>query len=256
MTDNFWTAHAAALAEAYVRAAGGIRFELVTRALLLHLPAGPQRIVDVGGGYGMQAIRLARAGHSVVVVDIDPKMLAIARDKLSHEPPEVSSRVELVLGLGEEAASLVGTGFDLACCHSVLMYQAEWAPMLSHLVDLVHRGGLLSVLSINKESYAMRSGLQGRWQEAVAILEGRPFDSQDLPISLQSREEVVAVLAAAGAKVLTWQGLGVFTDHLVQKLDSESAKVACEAEWLAGNRDPYRQVARCFHIIAERWRSS
>src|SRR5688572_29669543 len=123
MARNLWTENASALADAYVRSAGTVRFELVTRSLLIHMPSTPQRIVDVGGGFGRQAIMLARAGHSVVVIDFDPKMLAIAQDQLSIEAPEVYSRVELVLGNGEAAASLVGTDFDVACCHSVLMYQ-------------------------------------------------------------------------------------------------------------------------------------
>lgn len=252
MTENFWTEHATALADAYVRDASTIRFELVTRALLIHMPPAPQRVVDVGGGFGLQAILLARAGHSVAVIDFDPKMLAIAREKLSSEPPEVSARVELVLGDGDKAASRVGTNFDLACCHSVLMYQSDFTPMLSGLVHLVRQGGLISVLSVNKESYAMRSGLQGRWREAAAILQGRETDSQNVPSRKQTRGEVTAVLEAAGARVLGWQGIGVFTDHLAEKLVAENPEEIYQVEWLAGHQDPYRQVARCFHIIAER----
>jgi len=252
MTVNFWASHATALADAYVRGASSIRFELVTRALLMHMPPDPQRVVDVGGGFGLQAIQLARAGHSVVVVDFDPKMLAIAQDKLSSETQEVSSRVGLVLGNGEEAARLVGTNFDLVCCHSVLMYQNDSAPMLSGLVDLVHEGGLISVLCVNRESSAMRSGLQGRWREAAAILEGRYVDSQYVPSREHTREEVTKILEAVGAKVREWYGVGVFTDHLSEKLKIEDPEEVYQVEWLAGNQDPYRQVARCFHIIAER----
>lgn len=253
MRKNLWTRHAAALADAYVRAAGTgtIRFELVTRALLMHMPPCPQRVVDVGGGFGLQAILLARAGHRVVVVDFDEKMLAIARDKLSSQPREVSSRVELVYGDGREAARLVGTGFDLACCHSVLMYEEDFAPMLSGLVGLVREGGLVSVLCVNRESYAMRSGLQGRWREAAAILEGREFDGPHVRIHQHTRAEVAEVLASSGARVRDWQGIGVFTDHLTKWASEEDLGEVCRVEWLASHRDPYRQVARCFHMIAE-----
>lgn len=252
MTGNFWTKHAEALADAYIRDASSVRFELVTRALREHLPPRPQRVVDVGGGFGLQAILLARAGHHVIVLDFDPKMLAVARDKLSSEPREVAARVELVLGNGEEAARLVGTGFDLACCHSVLMYQVDAAPMLTSLVSLVGRGGLLSVLGVNQESYAMRSGLQGRWKDAMMILEGGSSDSQCVPSCKQTRGEVTQTLEEAGARVREWYGVGVFTDHLVGKLAAEDPEEVYRVEWLGGCRDPYRQVARCFHIIAER----
>jgi S-adenosylmethionine-dependent methyltransferase len=253
MRENIWSEHASELADAYIRSAGDIRFRLVTRALLMHMPPGSQRVVDVGGGFGRQAIMLARAGHTVVVVDFDSKMLALAHDALSGEPQEVRSRVELVLGDGAAAASLVGTDFDLACCHSVLMYEDDPGPMLSGLVGLVRRGGLISVLSLNTEARAMRSGLQGRWREAAASLEaGRQIDSRYVQSREHTREEITQLLEAAGAKVKGWHGVGVFTDHLTETIVVEDPEDVYLAEWLAGNRDPYRQVARCFHLLAER----
>ncbi len=253
MTRNLWTEHASALSDAYIDSAGTIRFELVTRALLMHMHPEPQRVVDVGGGFGQQAIMLARAGHSVVIVDSDPKMLVVARDKLLNEPEAVCSRVELVQGDGEDAANLVGTDFDLACCHSVLMYQDDPAPMLLSLVELVRQNGLISVLSLNTEARAMRCGLQGRWLEAVASLEaGTQIDSRYIPSREHSREDVTKILEAAGAEVKAWFGVGVFTDHLTEQMVVDDPEVVYLAEWLAGNQDPYRLVARCFHLLAQR----
>lgn len=253
MKRNLWTDHASALTDAYTQSAGNLRFELVTRALLMHMPAPPRRVVDVGGGFGQQAIMLARVGYSVVVLDFDPKMLAIAQDRLSTELPEVVSRIDFVVGEGEEAASIVGTDFDLACSHSVLMYQDDPAPMLSELVALVRPGGLVSVLCVNRAASGMRSGLQGRWRDAIRSLEaGTQVDNQYVAGREHTPEEVSDILEAAGARVKAWYGVGVFTDHLREKLVVENPEEVYAAEWLAGNRDPYRQVARCFHLIAER----
>jgi S-adenosylmethionine-dependent methyltransferase len=253
MTKNFWTEHASELADAYCRSAGTVRFELVTRALLKHLPPAPQRIVDVGGGFGRQAIMLARAGHSVVIVDPDPNMLAIARDALSIETAEVVQRVMLVSGDGETAEKLVGKDFDLACCHSVLMYQDDPVPLLRSVTALVRKNGLVSVLCVNKESAAMRTGLQGNWREAIATLEtGTQRDSRYLPSRELRRAEVIDILQAAGAVTRAWYGIGVFTDHLTDKIVVDDPEEVYHAEYLAGSQDPYRQVARCFHIVAER----
>ena len=249
---NLWTENASVLAKAYTRATGTIRFELVTRALLMHMDSKPQRIVDIGGGFGQQAIMLARAGHSVVIVDLDPKMLAIAKLKLSYESEVVRSRVELVQGNEEDVINLVGKDFDLACCHSVLMYEKNPVPMLLSLVNLVRRGGLISVLSINAEAIAMRSGLQGKWQETIASLEAdKDMDSQYLPSYDHSREEITTILKASGAKINNWYGVGVFSDHITKPIMKDNIEDIYLAEWLAGKQDPYRQVARCFHILAE-----
>jgi SAM-dependent methyltransferase len=253
VASNLWTEHRAALADAYLRNGGSVRFELVTRSLLSHLHPEPQRIVDVGGGCARQAIMLARAGHSVVVVDFDPGMLAIAQNQLSREPQEVSSRVRLVLGEADAAGSFVGTDFDLACCHSVLAYEDDPAPILAELVSLVRHGGLISVLCVNREASAMRSGLQGQWREAIASLEaGTQVGGQYVPSREHTRREVTGILEASGATAIAWHGVGVFTDHLTETLVVPNPDEVYLAEWLAGNRDPYRQVARCFHIIAQR----
>lgn len=253
VTRNFWTEQAPALAEAYARNAGLIRFDLVTRALREFLPASPWRIVDVGGGYGRQAIMLARLGHSVVVVDHDPAMLDMVREALADEAMTVRGRVELVLGAGEAAGHFVGTDFDLACCHSVLMYVDDPAPLISSLVQLVRPGGMISVLSTNKDAIAMRSGLQGRWREAAqSLLTGTQAGDGYAPSRDYAREDIVRLLEAAGASIKTWYGVGIFTDHLAASCCSDQIAEACALEWLAGSRDPYRQVARCFHLIAER----
>jgi len=241
------------LADAYSHSVGTVRFQLVTRALLLHIPDKQQRVVDVGGGFGQQAIMLARVGHSVTVVDIDPAMLSIAVAQLSEESLEVSSRVRLVLGDGETAENLVGTGFDLACCHSVLMYQHDPAPMVSALVRLVRPGGLISLLCVNAAASAMRSGLQGRWHEAAAKLQpDSELQQRHLTTYEHTVQQITDMLSAAGARAREWYGVGVFTDHRTEKIVVDDPEEIYAVEWLAGGRDPYRQVARCFHLLAER----
>lgn len=221
------------------------------------LPAEPKRIVDVGGGYGRQAILLARAGHSVVIVDCDERMLSAAQAHLSAEQVEVQKRVELVLAGGENAVSTVGCDFDLACCHSVLKYLEDPREMLGNLVRLVRHDGLVSVLSINTNSRAMRSGLQGRWGQAIAsLVAGSQVDDQYLPCYEHSREDIAAELEAAGARQLFWQGVGIFTDHLTEDVTADDPRHVFLAEWLAGSHDPYRQIARCYHLLAERTRVS
>jgi S-adenosylmethionine-dependent methyltransferase len=259
MRENLWTESAPILAQAYIGSkkdndnTGNSRFEVVTRALLMHMSPKPQRIVDIGGGYGQQAIMLARFGHSVVVVDIDPNMITIAKNKLSHETEAVRSRIEFILGDGENAASLVGKEFDLACCHSVLMYEKNPAPILLNLINLVRREGLISILSLNTEAIAMRDGLQGRWKETIMSLEsGTQINSQYLSSYDHSREDITKILETSGATVNDWYGVGIFTDHLTKPITLENSEDVYLAEWLAGKQDPYRQVARCFHLLAKR----
>lgn len=258
MRHNSWMENSAALVEAYARHNAGVlgtlRQRLLARALAIHLPPWPQRVVDVGGGEGHQAIGLARAGHHVVLLDPDPAMLAAAGRRLREETPEVRGRVELVRGYGEDASALVGpAAFDLVCCHGILMYLREPETLLRALTGLVAPGGLLSVLAVNADAIAMRAALEGRWADARTALEtGTDGGGRNLAHRADTVEEIQALLTSAGMSVLDWYGLRAFSDHLGDTEPGPDFEELCELEWAAGTRDPYRRIARLFHVVARR----
>ncbi|GAA1818331.1 methyltransferase domain-containing protein [Planosporangium flavigriseum] len=257
-TANTWTPTGDDLAAAYARHAdslrGALRHALVTRALLTHLPAAPQHVVDVGGGAGHQAIALARAGHTVTVIDPDAAMLQRAADALNAEGDEVAARVTLRQGFGEHARDILGDEpADAVCCHGVLMYVDDPAPLLGALVDTVRPGGLISVLVKNRAALAMRPGLEGRWADALAVIDqATETGGLGLPSRADDLDTIQRTLAAAGAVTEAWYGVRVFTDHLGNTPVGADFDQILAAEWAAGARDPYRSVARLFHLIARR----
>jgi S-adenosylmethionine-dependent methyltransferase len=259
MTANTWTdgADPGELALSYARHAGtlrgAVRQALVTRGLFAHLPAAPQRVLDIGGGTGHQAIALARAGHSVVLLDPDEAALGYATQALSVQPAQVRDRVRVVPGRGEDAAELVGSGFDAACCHGVLMYLRDPHRMLAALGGAVRPGGLLSIVTKNGEALAMRPGLEGRWADAIAVLDS---DAETGNLGVASRGDTVegisAALAGAGVQTVAWYGVRALTDHLRDTPVGADFDQIVDAEWAVGQRDPYRRVARLFHLVARR----
>jgi len=55
---------------------------------------GPgSRILDLGGGTGIDAVALARAGHRVTLVDASPEMIAVARERARHAGVELTTVV-------------------------------------------------------------------------------------------------------------------------------------------------------------------
>lgn len=256
---NFWTERAADLRKNYAHFALGnsvkslVRFELVTRALVEVLPP-EQKIVDVGGGFGLQAIILSRHGHTVTIVDSDEVMVQAARRLLSFEPSDVRDRVSVVHCHGENAPTVVGSEYDLVCCHSVLMYLDEPRELIRSICSLIRLGGQVSLLSLNHDAIAMRSGLQGSWKEACDnMVKACETNAQYAPSRKHRLTSLTDMLRSAGIVVTKWYGVGVFTDHLsdLAGTDDEIDKI-CELEWLAGSRDPYRQVARSIHLLGER----
>lgn len=255
MSNTWTTPDGGDLSEAYARHTGtlrgGLRHALVARALRTHLPAGVQRVLDVGGGEAHQAVLLARAGHEVTVLDTDPRMLKRAAERLAHELEEVRERVTLIEGAGENAGELVGGGYDVVCCHGVLMYVSDPRPLVQALVAAARPGGLLSIMTKNAAALAMRPALEGRWADALAVMDA---DTEVGNLGVATRADTLAgieaMLAEVGASTGAWYGVRVFTDHLGDEPVGEGFDQVLEAEWEAGRRDPYRQVARQFHLIA------
>ncbi len=75
--------------------------------LAARVPEQGRRILDVGCGSGHYCGRFAKAGHRVVGIDLDPKMIAVARR--SYEGPDF-----LAMGMLQVAA--LPPGFDLVFC--------------------------------------------------------------------------------------------------------------------------------------------
>lgn len=254
MTNSWTSASGADLSAGYARHAGtlrgALRHALVARALRTHLPAGSQQVLDVGGGDGHQAVQLARLGHQVTLLDPDPAMLKQAVNRLAAEPEQVRSRVRLVEGTGEQAAALVGGGYDLVMCHGVLMYVDTPEPFVRDLVSAARPGGMVSLLVKNRDALAMRPALEGRWADAIAILDANS-ETGNLGVTSRAHTgaEIEAALIRAGASTVAWYGVRTFTDHLGDTPVGENFDLILEAEWQAGRRDPYRRVARLLHFI-------
>jgi len=105
----------------------------------------------------------------------------------------------------------------------------------------------------------MRPALEGRYAEALDLLHGNPGPGQQRNrLGLATRADTPKALCAAlhqrSAEPIAWYGVRVFTDHLGDRPapgDDDLATIV-ELELAAGDRDPYRQLARLFHLLARR----
>jgi len=61
---------------------GAVEFAVTQRTIADYLPAGA-RVLDIGGGPGRYSLWLAERGHRVVLADLSPALIALARDKVA-----------------------------------------------------------------------------------------------------------------------------------------------------------------------------
>ncbi|MGW6581493.1 methyltransferase domain-containing protein [Streptomyces globisporus] len=214
------------------------------------------RVLDVGMGQGTQALRLARAGHSVTGLESDAEMLASARAALASEPEGIRERVRLIEGDGRDTGvHFLPGSFDVVLCHGVLMYVEEPDPMLAGLARMLAPGGLLSLLVRNADALAMRPGLAGDFGAALAAFDTPAYTNRlGLTVRADRLDALRATLAGIAAPLHAWYGVRVFTDNLGNdvELPSEELERALALEDRAGRTDPYRGVAALLHLCGVR----
>ncbi|MBD2831523.1 methyltransferase domain-containing protein [Streptomyces sp. NPDC053741] len=239
-----------------------VRQELVARQLdeqiAARYPVGQRlRVLDVGMGQGTQALRLARAGHSVTGLESDAEMLRTAREALAGEPEGIRERVRLIEGDGRDTGVHFMPGsFDVVLCHGVLMYVPEPDPLLAGLARMLAPGGLLSLLVRNADALAMRPGTAGDFGAALAAFETDTYTNRlGLSVRADRLDVLRATLAGIAAPLHTWYGVRVFTDNVSNEAElpgpEELARVF-DAEDRAGRTDPYRGVAALLHLCGVR----
>lgn len=230
-----------------------VRQELVHRQLAHCLSdTGTFHVLDAGCGQGTQAIALARLGHKVVGLDVSDTLLDAARESAASEPGEVQERMSFVIGdllaLGHEHARR----YDIVCCHGVAMYLPSLSDCVYALAGAVRPGGLISLLTRNRASIAMRAGMRGRWAEALDAFDARTYENRVGIEAVRADEpvEVQDAIQAAGGDVVAWFGVRLFTDHWERVRPGDDFAELLAAEEEAGRRDPYRSLAALTHTVA------
>ncbi|MFI1247710.1 class I SAM-dependent methyltransferase [Streptomyces anulatus] len=220
-------------------------------------PVGQRlRVLDVGMGQGTQALRLARAGHSVTGLESDAGMLTAARASLATEPEGIRERVRLIEGDGRDTGvHFLPGSFDVVLCHGVLMYVEEPDPMLAGLARMLAPGGLLSLLVRNADALAMRPGLAGDFGAALAAFDTATYTNRlGLTVRADRLDALRATLAGIAAPLHAWYGVRIFTDNVADgtELPAEELERILTLEDRAGRTDPYRGVAALLHLCGVR----
>ncbi|MBA2640544.1 MAG: methyltransferase domain-containing protein [Nocardioidaceae bacterium] len=212
---------------------------------------GLGRVVDLGGGTGGFAVRLAGLGHQVTVVDPSPDALA-ALDRRAAESG-LAGRMRGVQGDASDLVRLVGEqAVDLVLCHGVLEVVDDPADTLAATVRVLQRGGALSLLVAHRPAAVLARALAGRLDEARTLLrEG----ARAVPRRF-TEPEVRALLAGAGVADSPYlHGVRVFADLVPGVVvDSEPGAVELlhELELLASDRPELRTMASQLHVLARR----
>jgi S-adenosylmethionine-dependent methyltransferase len=225
----------------------------------------PASVVDIGGGTGGFAVRVAELGHRVVVVGPSPDALATLERRADE-----SGVADLVTGRQGDLATLPGLvpeqGADIVLCHGVLEIVDDPADALRTLATTLRPGGTLSLLVNQRHAAVVTRAMAGHFSQAHALLDavdgpasrgaaGGPVGGHGGPNRRFTAGEVSAVLDAAGFTIEAIHGVRVFVDLVPSSLvdlEPGSAQALLDLEHAVATRPEYLPLATQLHALAVR----
>jgi S-adenosylmethionine-dependent methyltransferase len=233
------------------------RTSVVWDALLPVLDSGPLDVVDVGGGTGGFAVRVAQLGHRVAVVDPSPDALAA----LDRRARELGVSVAGQQGDLSTLLDVTGpAGADVVLCHGVLEVVDDPAAALATLRSVLRPGGTLSLLVAQRHAAVVARAMAGHFAQALAMLDPSTSSGHRDPAAGAGRgghrfthPEAVRLLTDAGFAVTAVHGVRVFADLVPGSLlDVEPGATAAlvELERAVSERAEYLPLATQLHLLA------
>jgi SAM-dependent methyltransferase len=211
-------------------------------------------VLDLGGGTGSDAVRLAQLGHRVTVVDPSPDALASL-----HRRGIEAGLDQPVTGVQGDATDLPEhvppSAFDLVVCHGVLEYVDDPTDALATVATVLRPGGHVSVIVAGRNAAVAARALAGDFVTAQTLL-GRSAATWDLREMGPRRfvpTEVDELLRTGGFTPVETAAVRVFADLVPSAIaDTEpgSREALYALERLLRTSPEFTALSAGLHTIA------
>lgn len=206
-------------------------------------------VVDIGGGTGGFAVRVAGLGHRVTVVDPSPDALAALARRADEQG--VADRVTGQQGDLADLPGLVADGsVDLVLCHGVLGLVDDPTAALRTIGTTLRPGGVLSLLVGQHHAAVLARAMAGHLAAARELLEDGGETSGERRFTA---DELSGLLGDTGFSVQAVHAVRVFTDLVpssLLELEPGAAGSLLDLERAASTRPEYLTLAAQLHTVA------
>jgi len=239
----------------YQKAKGEMRLSLLWHDLLLTLPFLEKRnlrILDIGGGAGHLARKLARLGHEVTICDVSQEMLDIAGKQ--NREKGLEKNIQLInCGIDEIEPRVKGT-FDLVLIHVVLGWLDEPEASFKNTMKLIKEGGCLSLLYYNIDRLILKNGIHGHFKRIKTGTYIQTGQKKKLtPTNPLKHNEVMKWIESTKMEILSRAGIRIFLD-MTGNEDSfmDRLKELEETEKTYSRIEPYTSIAQHIHLVCRK----
>jgi S-adenosylmethionine-dependent methyltransferase len=212
--------------------------------------------LDLGCGTGSLAVRLARLGHQVTLLDASLPMLDFA--ERSAQDAGVSERIALKHGDSAQLGTLFDAGsFDLILCHNILEFVEDPGAVLRGAARMLRDpSGILSVLVRNQAGEVLKAAIREGDLVAIGHTLNAEWGNESLyggRVRLFTPESLRAILVESSFAVTAERGVRVVSDYLPSRISrSDEYERIFELERKLGRRPEFAAVARYTHCLAHR----
>lgn len=236
---------------------GRLRSDLAFATLqdFLSLKAKPSLCaLDLGCGTGVTAVRLARLGIHVTLLDSSTAMLDIA--KRAAREAGVTDKVVLQHGDATQLAnSFHNRSFDLILCHNILEYCGDPGVVLRGVARALRdSSAILSVLVRNQAGEVFKAAIQAGDLAAAENGLTAEWGQESLyggRVRLFTSDSLKAMLTEASVAMIAQRGVRVLADYLPSRVSrSADYERIFELERKLGSRPEYAAVARYTQCLA------
>ncbi|MEJ7834168.1 MAG: methyltransferase [Nocardioides sp.] len=227
---------------------GSARTAVVWDALRPVLDEGTRDVLDIGGGTGGFAVKVAELDHRVSVVDPSPDALAALARRARELGVEVAGQQGDLTSLLDVVAP--GSA-DVVLCHGVLEVAGDPAAALGTIRQVLRPGGTLSLLVAQRHAAVIARAMAGHFPQALALLD--PTTPAGRSGHRFTAAEAVGLLGDAGFEITSVHGVRVFADLVPGSLlDLEPGATAAlvELERAVAERPEYLPLATQLHMLA------
>jgi len=240
---------------------GRLRCDLTFATLqdFLGLPQSRRSLrgLDLGCGTGATAVRLARLGIHMTLLDSSSAMLDIA--KREAREAGVDGRIALNHGDAAHLANLFPAGsFDVVLCHNILEYVDDPNAVLSAAAQVLRSDstgiGILSVLVRSRAGEVLKAGIEAGDLVAAERNLTAVWGYESLfggRVRLFTLDSLQVMMKGASLAAAAERGVRVISDYLPPRVSRrEEYERIFELERKLGGRPEFAAVARYIQIIA------
>ena len=237
---------------------GRLRLDLAFANLQDFLPQATRSLhaLDIGGGTGAMAVRLARLGLHVTLLDASLPMLDFA--KRAAQEAGVAERIALKHGDASQLANLFhAESFDVILCHNILEYVDDPCAVLrSAARALRDPSSIISVLVRNQAGEVLKAAIKtATWRRpsVISLLSGDTSLCTEEGCGYLLQRACKPCCSQASLTVTAERGVRVMSDYLPPKVSrSDEYERIFELERKLGRRPEFAAVARYTHCLAHR----